>query len=330
MTVLSLTEYLVQFQGMVNMPEHLGIDTSNYTTSVSVYNEETNEIFQAKKLLPVKEGSLGLRQSDAVFHHTVQLPEMFEKLFETKEYNLSSVGVSVSPRDEEGSYMPCFLAGLSAAKAVSCAKQISLNTFSHQAGHIVAALYSSDSLNLIDEEFIAFHLSGGTTEALLVRPDKDKIFDIKLAARTLDLKAGQAIDRVGVMLGLQFPCGKELDKLSLESEKKYKIKPTMKGADCCLSGVENKCRKMIEDGEKQEDVAKYCISYIQSTLSEMTEFLLSQFGNLPLVYAGGVMSNSIISRDFSERFGGRFASAEFSSDNAAGIAILSSIKEKRK
>ncbi len=311
------------------MPEHLGIDTSNYTTSISVYNDETNEIFEAKKLLPVKEGSLGLRQSDAVFHHTVQLPEMFEKLFEDK-YDISSVGVSVSPRDESGSYMPCFLAGVSAAKAIACTNQVPLNAFSHQAGHIAAALYSSDSLELIDKEFIAFHLSGGTTEALLVRPDKDKIFDIKLVAKTLDLKAGQAIDRVGVMLGLQFPCGKALDKLSLESEKSYKIKPTMKGADCCLSGVENKCRKMIDSGEKSEDVAKYCISYIESALGEMTGYLISQFGNLPLVYAGGVMSNSIISKDFTERFGGRFASAEFSSDNAAGIAILSSIKEKRK
>lgn len=312
------------------MAEHLGIDTSNYTTSVSVYNDETGEIFQAKKLLPVKSGALGLRQSDAVFHHTVQLPQMFDELFAKKVFSLSSVGVSVSPRDEEGSYMPCFLSGFSSAKAIGNVNGIPVNTFSHQAGHIAAALYSSGSLELIDKEFIAFHLSGGTTEALLVRPHKEKIFDISLVAKTLDLKAGQAIDRVGLMLGLQFPCGRELDRLSLESDKNYKIKPTMKGADCCLSGVENKCGKMIENGEKAADVAKYCITYIEKTLEEMTKSLVEKYGNLPLVYAGGVMSNSIISKSFTNKFGGRFASAEFSSDNAAGISILTSIMEKRK
>lgn len=312
------------------MAEFLGIDTSNYTTSVSVYNDDTNAVFQAKKLLPVKEGSLGLRQSDAVFHHTVQLPMMFDELFSERNFDISAVGVSVSPRDEEGSYMPCFLAGVSSAKAISNVNNIPLYTFSHQAGHIAAALYSSDSMDLIDKEFIAFHLSGGTTEALLVQPDKEKIFKISLVAKTLDLKAGQAIDRVGVMMGLQFPCGKELDKFASDSNKEYKIKPTMKGTDCCLSGLENKCAKMIENGDKKEDIAKYCITYISRALEEMTKSLINEYGNLPLVYAGGVMSNSIIGRDFSERFSGRFAKPEFSSDNAAGISILTAIMEKRK
>ncbi len=312
------------------MAEFLGIDTSNYTTSLSVYNDITNEVIQAKKLLPVKDGSLGLRQSDAVFHHTVQLPQMFEKLYESNLFDLKAVGVSVSPRDEEGSYMPCFLAGHSAATAVSKTHSIPLHTFSHQAGHIAAALYSSNSMDLANKEFIAFHLSGGTTEALFVKPDKDKIFSIECVAKTLDLKAGQAIDRVGVMLGLHFPCGKELDRLANLSEKSYKIKPTMKDADCCLSGVENKCKKMIDSGEKSEDVAKYCITYIERALEEMTKTLLEKYGDLPLVYAGGVMSNSIISRDFKEKFSGRFAKPEFSSDNAAGIAILTSIRENLK
>lgn len=312
------------------MAEYLGIDTSNYTTSVSVYNDETKEIYQSKKLLPVKDGSLGLRQSDAVFHHTVQLPQMFDDLFSKRKFDISAIGVSVSPRDEIGSYMPCFLAGLSSAKAISSVNNIPLYTFSHQAGHIAAALYSSDSMDLIDKEFIAFHLSGGTTEALLIKPGKDRVFDVSLVAKTLDLKAGQAIDRVGVMLNLKFPCGKELDKLANLSEKEYKIKPTMKGADCCLSGVENKCGKMIENGEKPEDVAKFCITYIERTLEEMTKELLSTYGDLPLIYAGGVMSNSIISRDFSERFSGKFAKPEFSSDNAAGISILTAIMESRK
>ena len=64
------------------MPYYLGIDTSNYTTSCALYNSDTDTVVHRKKLLPVKKGELGLRQSDAVFHHTVQLPELMRELFD--------------------------------------------------------------------------------------------------------------------------------------------------------------------------------------------------------------------------------------------------------
>ncbi len=311
------------------MADHLGIDTSNYTTSVAVCNDEGKIIFCEKKLLPVKDGELGLRQSDAVFHHTVQLPMITEKVFSSVGGEYSSVGVSAFPRDEKGSYMPCFLAGVSVAKSIGGIFGLNVNTFSHQSGHIMAALYSSGSMDLAEKEFIAFHLSGGTTEALLVKPHKDKIFDISLVGRSLDLKAGQAVDRVGVMLGLHFPCGREVDILAKKSEKKFKIKPVMKNFDCCLSGVENKCRKMFDNGESKEDICRYCIDYIEASLRGMTEKLLEKYGSLPLVYAGGVMSNSLIKEHITSDFGGRFASPEFSSDNACGTALLSYFKENR-
>ena len=330
MTVLLSTVFSALFQEMAVMSNHLGIDTSNYTTSVSVFSEEDNKIYYSKKLLPVKMGECGLRQSDAVFHHTIQLPEVMDDLFKKFDGNISSVGVSVSPRDEEGSYMPCFMTGLCVAESLSKVNNIPLNRFSHQAGHIMAALYSSDSMELIDKSFIAFHLSGGTTEALLVTPDKGKIFNIELIAHSLDLKAGQAVDRVGVMLGLQFPCGKEVDKLAQLSHKSYKVKPVMKDENCCLSGLENICKKMKENGEKSEDICNFCISYIEATLKNMTEKLIMKYGNLPLVYAGGVMSNSIIRKSISSQFAGRFASHDFSSKNASGTALLSFYKEKLK
>ena len=93
------------------MPDFLGIDTSNYTTSVAVYDSEANKVYQTKKLLPVKQGELGLRQSDAVFHHTKQLPDMVELLFAEHDFAPEAVSVSVRPRNIEGSYMPCFLCG---------------------------------------------------------------------------------------------------------------------------------------------------------------------------------------------------------------------------
>lgn len=309
----------------------LGIDTSNYTTSTAFYNAEAGTVIQKKKLLPVKEGQLGLRQSDAVFHHTVQLPDMMENLFsEVGEYP-QSVGVSVSPRDTEGSYMPCFLAGASAARSLAAAMKIPCHSFSHQSGHIMAALWSSNALELRHDKFLAFHLSGGTTEAVLVTPDKDFILKKQLVASSLDLKAGQAVDRVGVMLGLKFPAGKELEKLALTADKNYKVRPSMKGADCSLSGIENKCKKLISEGETSANIALYCLTSIYAALEGMTAALLNEYGKMPVVYAGGVMSNRFIRSRIEEKFGNNvyFAQPEFSCDNAAGTALLAADKEGR-
>lgn len=308
----------------------LGIDTSNYTTSAALYDLSANEIIQRKKLLPVKEGELGLRQSDAVFAHVKQLGEIFETLINGNKYNIDAIGVSTRPRDIDGSYMPCFLVGEMVSKTLSSVLEIPRYDFSHQQGHIAAALFSAGRLDLINEKFIAFHLSGGTTEALLVTPDENRIIKCEKVAGSADLKAGQAVDRVGVMLGLPFPAGKYLEELALLSTAKFKIKPTMKGSECCLSGIENKCRKMLDSGEKREDIALFCLKSIEAALCGMTDALIAEYGKLPLIYAGGVMSNKIIRKTMEEKYCGIFAMPEFSSDNAAGIAVLASIAARKR
>lgn len=308
----------------------LGIDTSNYTTSTALYNTETNQIIQSKQLLPVKKGELGLRQSDAVFHHTKQLPMMMTKLFEDANTMPDAIGVSVRPRNIDGSYMPCFLCGEGLAESIAAVNNIPVYKTSHQIGHILAALYSSDKLELANERFIAFHISGGTTDCLLVEPDEESVIKITEAGTSLDLKAGQAVDRVGLMLGLNFPCGAELEKLAEKSDKKYKIKPTLKDGNCCLSGVENKCRKMLDDGEKYEDIAMYCLQYVYSAINGMTEYALEKCGNLPILFAGGVMSNKIIRRQLENKFNSYFAEPAFSCDNAAGTAVYAALKGTNK
>ena len=88
----------------------LGIDTSNYATSLAVYDSAGGAPVMLKRFLPVKQGGLGLRQSDAVFHHTAAIPQLLEELKQkTNLEELSAVGVSTKPRPAEGSYMPCFL-----------------------------------------------------------------------------------------------------------------------------------------------------------------------------------------------------------------------------
>ncbi len=311
------------------MSYYLGIDTSNYTTSVALYNSETREIISKKKLLPVKPGEKGVRQSDAVFHHTVQLPELMKELFDGNKYEISGIGVSVKPCNEDKSYMPCFLSGVSVAVSLSEAMKVPLYRFSHQDGHIMAALYSADKTELIKDSFLAFHISGGTSQALLVE-SHDKYFTTKIVSDSLDLKAGQAVDRVGVSLGLSFPCGPELEKLALKSEKNFnKIKVFRRDGCFSLSGVENKCKKMLDDGESPEDISLFCLNYIYSAIDDTVSELIQCYGDLPIVFSGGVMSNSIIRSNLQRKYNSFFAEPYYSSDNACGIAILASICDKR-
>ena len=309
---------------------YLGIDTSNYTSSCAIYDSSVNTFTSLKKLLPVESGNLGLRQSDAVFHHTKNLPPLLCELSDKFSSDLKATGVSYAPRDCDGSYMPCFSVGEGYGTVLSSAFRTPLHRFSHQAGHVAAALWSSGQTQLVDREFIAFHFSGGTTDVLHVTPDKNKVFSIETISASLDLKAGQAVDRAGVMLGLPFPAGKEMDKLACQSTREFSTRPFFRDGSCSFSGLENKCRMMKNNNEPDCDIAKYCIDYICDAVRLMTKHALSRFGELPLIYAGGVMSNSIINRKISYEFGGHFASPEYSSDNAAGTAYLAYIKELRK
>lgn len=302
----------------------LGIDTSNYTTSVALHTSDT--VLHRRKLLPVATGERGLRQSDAVFHHVKQLPDMVEQLFAVTDQRPALIAVSNRPTSENGSYMPCFLAGEGLARSFAAMLGVKLHTFTHQQGHVAAALYGARKLDLLDRRFIAFHVSGGTTDALLVEPDGETIIRCTKVACSCDLKAGQLIDRVGVMMGLSFPAGAAMDQLALEAGTLQKVRPSMDGVCCHLSGVENQCRSLYEKGATPTETAQFCFSHVTAALSEMTVRLQKEYGDLPLLYAGGVMSSQFISKELTERFGGYFAPAEFSADNAVGISVLGAIK----
>ena len=219
--------------------------------------------------------------------------------------------------------MPCFLSGIAAAEAFATAADIPLLRFSHQEGHIMAATYSAGAMHLLDaERFAAFHVSGGTTEVLLAAPHASG-FDISLFAATADINAGQAIDRIGVMLGLDFPCGKELERLAQKNEKKIpKCRISVKDGYCNLSGLENMAKKLWEESGDASLVAAFTQQFVADTLIAMTNALDAGIPSLPIVYAGGVMSNRYLQSRLGERQNTFFAEPQFSADNAAGIALL--------
>lgn len=301
-----------------------GIDSSNYRSSAAVYHPDSTYCSN-RKLLPVALGEKGLRQSDAVFAHTKQLPEMVSRtLAKTDISALRAIGVSDRPRRLEDSYMPCFLVGVGLAETLSSALKLPLYRFSHQEGHIAAALLSADCLYLMREPFVAFHVSGGTTEALLVRPAA-RGFETEILAKTLDLNIGQVIDRAGVMLGLPFPSGEALEHLAAEGKPPKAIRPCLKGCDPALSGVENQCARFLQEGAKPADIAAFTLEYAAEVLVQMTVALRERHGELPFVYSGGVMANAMIKRRLSAFSHTFFASPELSGDNAVGIALLADL-----
>lgn len=309
------------------MADFLGLDTSNYTTSVAVYHSDSQSDTQAKKLLPVKEGQKGLRQSDAVFHHTVQLPEVLSQL-EIKE--ITAIGVSVKPRNAEGSYMPCFLCGEGTAKMFGQILHVPVYQTSHQTGHILSALYSAGKLDWIKRKFLAFHVSGGTTDCVICQPvENENLFEIIPVSSSLDLKAGQLIDRVGLMLGLKFPCGAELEKLAMQSRKQFRYQPVMKDLNCCLSGLENQCTAMKHQEQYQPcDIAFFCLTAISSVLETMTKKALQKYPECPVLYAGGVMSDRYLQNYLKQQISAETAFAEpaYSCDNAVGTAIYAFLR----
>ena len=309
---------------MHNKKVYIGIDTSNYTTSIAVCDENGEIIANIKKLLDVKEGERGLRQSDAVFAHIKNLSLLAPKLAEAiGDCEVKAIGVSSVPRDAEGSYMPCFLSGKAVADMLGATHNAPVYEFSHQSGHIMAALYSCGNADeLLKNDFVAFHVSGGTTEAVYVTPDKNK-FSVSIIAETSDISAGQAIDRAGVMMGLKFPCGKEMEKFADEYTGKLpKPKVCVKSGKCNLSGLENIASKLYQETNDLSYVSKYVLNFVSETLSKLTSDIRDEYPNIPIVYAGGVMSNKYLQNKLSNFDNTCFATPEFSADNAAGIALL--------
>ncbi len=310
----------------------LGIDTSCYTTSVAAVDEKGNLISQKRQLLSVAEGERGLRQSEAFFKHVNNFPSLYKELlekFDPKE--IAAVCVSTQPRGLGHSYMPVFYAGMRLAESIAMSLNVPLFSTDHQQGHIQAALYTVEQPQ---KPFCAVHLSGGTTEALLVKA-ADTGYKAKIIAATKDINAGQLIDRLGVKMGFGFPAGKEMDKLACEYKDKKILLPISASFDACsFSGTEAAAIRELEAGCDKGALCEAIMSAITRTLAKMVGGATYYAGVENVIMAGGVSSSQYLRANLPALMEKRgmthikiqFASAEFSSDNAVGVAILCSKK----
>ena len=296
----------------------IGFDTSNYTTSIACFDGVGGE--NVSKLLPVKEGELGLRQSDAVFAHIKGLPELSDRLFSHARTGIRAVGVSTRPRAVEGSYMPCFMVGYTHAKLLADSLGVPLIEVSHQQGHVAASLWSAGRLDLIDKPHLAWHLSGGTTELLLVEPEGKNVRCTRIGGTT-DISAGQLIDRTGQLLKLPFPSGKHLDALSQQAAGTEIFKVKCSAMDFSLSGVQNKVQQFHQKCNDPAETAAYALRCVAAAVYKATENALRDYPGYEVVFSGGVASNSML-REVLKPLKPVFSAPQFSTDNAMGVAVL--------
>lgn len=302
----------------------LGIDTSNYTTSIACF--DGTDGCNCSRLLDVKEGELGLRQSDALFAHVKRLPELSGRLFRNLDgKQITAIGVSTRPRAVEGSYMPCFLAGQSQAEVLASCLHVPIYHFSHQQGHIAAALWSAKRMDLMKLPHLAWHLSGGTTELLYVTPTEKNVSAARIGG-TSDISAGQLIDRTGKLLGLPFPAGRALDELSRSAQREDFFRVRSCDYSFSLSGVQNQVENYYRKTESREDTAAFALRSVIHAVRTATKQALLQYPQLPVVFSGGVASNALL-RQSCEGFEAVFCPPEFSTDNAMGIAVLTYLQE---
>ena len=297
----------------------IGFDTSNYTTSVAWFDGMRGD--NCSKLLPVRQGELGLRQSDAVFAHIKGLPELSGRLFcHTDTDEIHAVGVSTRPRAVDGSYMPCFLVGYSHAKLLADMHQVPLFEVSHQQGHVAASLWSADRMDLMDQPHLAWHLSGGTTELLLVEPDGKNVRCTKIGGTT-DISAGQLIDRTGQLLNLAFPSGKHLDVLSETAANQEVFPVKCQEFSFSLSGIQNKVTEFYNKHQDSAETAAYALRCICFAVQKATHNALKAYPGFSVVFSGGVASNTML-RQVMRPDGAVFCEPRYSTDNAMGVAVL--------
>lgn len=302
----------------------LGIDTSCYTTSVAVVDQNGKILFDERNVLKTKNGARGLRQSDGFYQHIMNLPEIIKLIPETMMRELVSISVTSVPRDVEGSYMPVFNSGVKFAETLGHALSVPVLAFSHQAGHIMASMMGTDCD--VNKPFLSVHLSGGTSEILLSRWNGIS-FDSDIVGGTKDISAGQLIDRVGVAFGLDFPAGKEMEKLSLESSKALRFPVSVKDGYFNLSGAESYASKYLSLGEAPSDIAMGTIKVVSDSLAAALEQVVEKVEVKDVLLAGGVASNQFISGHLTERLSQRGITISrgqqnLCTDNAVGIALL--------
>ena len=309
---------------------YLGIDTSCYTTSLFFMDREGQVAAEARRILKVKPGGCGLQQSEMLYQHTRNLPELMEEAARGHSFTVRGIGVSARPRPREDSYMPAFLAGLGFARSLAALYGIPLWQISHQENHLEAALWSANGPDA--DRFLFLHASGGTTDLLLAEKE-NAAYRLTEIGGSLDLHAGQFVDRVGVALGLGFPAGPALEQLAEQHTEIPEIPVSVHKTKVSLSGpctwVLRAIGKAKPETEESPIAAANLAAGVQwglvETFVRMIRNGAAEHNVKHVILAGGVCANRWIRNHIVEKLAKRnirvwMPDNRYSGDNASGCA----------
>lgn len=304
---------------------YLGIDTSCYTTSVALFNDYSQLVAEARKTLEVKAGKRGLQQSEMVFQHTRNLPNLIEKVIGGESYLFDAIGVSGAPRPIENSYMPAFLSGVAVARSIAATSNASIYIISHQENHLEAGLWSASWNNA--ERFLMLHASGGTTDLLVAEKQATGRYKLSLIGGSIDLHAGQFVDRIGVALGLQFPAGPALEHLANMAINKATLPLSVNKMTMSLSGPATAAQRLIDAGIDGATIALGVEYVLAETFAKVLLNATEAYNVRNVLLVGGVNSNNYIRIHIKERLAKKniklwIPEAQFSCDNAVGCAAF--------
>ena len=232
------------------------------------------------------------------------------------------------------------LVGGSFAKSLSIGLNIPLIEVHHMQAHILSHFIHDGSNQKCDFPFLGVNISGGHTQIIRC----NDYFDMDIIGETIDDSIGEAFDKCGKILGLSYPAGPSIDKMSKKGNHEmftFTI-PKVEELNFSFSGLKTNFKRFVEKQEKQEpgfvQREKYnlCAS-LQYTISEIlyqkVEKAIKITDVKDIVYGGGVSANSMIRERFKSNMKNvnhYFPRLEYTTDNAAMIAIVGYLKYKTK
>ena len=292
---------------MSELEVYLGIDTSCYTTSVAFMDKDAQLVGESRQILKVREGKCGLQQSEMVFQHTRNLPEMIA--------NAMPEGAKII--------------GVCASRSLSVLNNIPLHLISHQENHLLAGKWSAGGPDA--ERFLLLHASGGTTDLLLAEQREDGSYKLAEIGGSIDLHAGQFIDRIGVSLGLQFPAGLAVEDFAKTADEIIDLPVSVKGLKASLSGPATAAERKLKAGADPAGIAAGVQKVLAETFYRLIFNAAKEYKVSSALIVGGVASNTYI-RDYlhvkldKKKISLWHPQARFSCDNACGCAAFAVLK----
>ena len=312
----------------------LAIETSCDDTSAAILKNDMvlSNIVSSQKIHEIYGGvvpELASREHDKLI-----VPVVKEAL---SKANISLTEIEAIAYTRGPGLLGSLLVCSSFAKSLSMSLEIPLIEVNHMQAHLLCHFIEDNCDKKTNFPFIGVNISGGHTQIILCKD----YFNMDLIGETLDDSIGEAFDKCGKIMGLEYPAGPLIDKNSLMGDpNKFKFTvPKVEGLDFSFSGLKTNFKRCVEKGIKakesflKEELNNLCSS-IQPTivkiLSIKIEAAVNKTGIKNIVFGGGVSANSGIRNYFNKNknLNVFFPKREYTTDNAAMIAMVGYLKFK--